>query len=261
MGQFIDLTGQRFGRWTVVGREPNRVGSSGHIKVMWLCKCDCGATRCVDSGSLRSGKSQSCGCYKADVTTDRNRKWQHTDCRLHGIWNNMIDRCYRPSCAAYKNYGGRGIAVCDLWKDSFDEFYEWAHGHGYQPGLTIDRRDVNGSYSPENCQWVDRKAQANNRTNNLWIEFNGQRRTAQQWAEQTGLQAQLIAQRIQSGWSIEDALAKPAQQKIKTITVGGVTRTPGEWGELVGLSADAILRRLRLGWSPERAVTTPRCRT
>lgn len=261
MGHFIDLSGQRFHRWTVLSREPNRIDAHGHIKVIWLCQCDCGTTRCIDAGSLRSGVSKSCGCYKSEVTANRNRKWKHTDGRLHGIWKNMIDRCYRPTCSEYKNYGGRGVTVCDGWKDSFDEFYEWAYSHGYQSDLTIDRIDVNDSYSPTNCRWADRKTQANNRTNNLWIEYNGQRQTAQQWADQTGLQAQLIAQRIENGWSVADALTKPVQQKTYTITVDGVTRTPGEWGELIGLSADAILRRLRLGWSPKRAVTTPRCRT
>lgn len=260
MGQFIDLTGQRFHMWTVIGREPNRVDKNGHIKVMWLCRCDCGVTRSVDTGSLRSGKSKSCGCYRSDVTTRQNSKWRHTDRRLHSIWQNMKDRCYRPTCSEYQNYGGRGIAVCDLWKDNFDAFYEWAYSHGYKPNLTIDRIDVNGLYSPENCRWVDRKAQANNRTNNLLIEFNGQRKTAQQWAEQTGLQAQTIAQRIENGWSVDDALTKPAQKKTHTITVDGVTHTPDEWGQLIGLSAGAILRRLRLGWLPERAVTTPRCK-
>lgn len=165
MGTFIDLTGQRFGKLVVVNRA---VGQ--YREAMWLCKCECGNEIITRGSSLRGGKSKSCGCVRDDYWKNQRNRLSHGGSheRLYGVWRGMIDRTTLPSHNRYKHYGGRGIKVCNEWRESYEVFRMWALNNGYNEKAargecTIDRINVDGDYEPLNCQWVDMKKQANNK--------------------------------------------------------------------------------------------------
>ena len=128
--------------------------------------------------------------------------------RLYKTWNNMISRCYCKSFRNYRNYGGRGITVCDEWKNSFVAFMNWALSNGYSDTLTLDRINTEGGYCPENCRWITNKEQQNNKRNNRLITYKGITHTLQEWSEITGIHKKTISKRIDRGWTIEDALTK-----------------------------------------------------
>ena len=198
MSKRIDLTGQRFGKLTVLQREGSK---NGHVT--WKCQCDCGNIIVVRSCHLASGKQSTCGCKKKiglHVTHGM------TGTRLYRIWRNMKSRCFNKEIKAYKDYGGRGITVCEEWKNSFETFHDWSMANGYADNLTIDRIYVNGNYEPSNCRWVTRSEQSINKTDNHYITFNGETKTLAEWAKITGINRATINSRLQKGWTIEKTL-------------------------------------------------------
>lgn len=182
MGAFIDLTGQRFGRLTVIERAENK----GKC-VMWKCLCDCGNYTITNSYSLRSCATKSCGCLNSELAKQRKQKHKHCEERIYHIWKNMKQRCSNANFNAYTRYGGRGITVCDEWLNDFQAFYDWAMANGYKDGLTIDRINNNKGYSPDNCRWATPKEQANNRQSNHLVTFNGKTQTIAQWADELNM--------------------------------------------------------------------------
>ena len=160
MGTLLDLTGSRFGRLAVLARTGTKRG-----RPMWLCMCDCGKFPEVSGENLRGGITTSCGCYHAErlstVSKAVNTKHGMSKSKTYSIWANMKDRCHNPNNHAFDLYGGRGIQVCDRWRESFQAFVD---DMGEQPpGLTLDRIDVNGNYEPGNCRWTTWHVQANNK--------------------------------------------------------------------------------------------------
>lgn len=149
--RFIDLTGQRFGRLTVI----QRVENSKAGMVRWLCRCDCGNTTITTTAHLRDGHTKSCGCLGLEHATRAKIKHGQANTPLYRVFRSMHNRCELNTCKGFKWYGAKGIKVCDQWKE-FQPFMDWALSHGYKKGLTIDRIDPNKDYCPENCEWVTR---------------------------------------------------------------------------------------------------------
>ena len=198
MGKLKELTGLRFSRLTVI----KRVGNDNRGLPRWECKCDCGNTTFVSGEKLRKKRIKSCGCLLKEITMQH--KLSKT--RLYRIWVSMKSRCENPQMQGYKYYGGRGVTVCDEWREVI-AFYEWAINNGYKDGLTIDRIDVNGNYEPSNCRWATAKEQSNNRTNNRLITYNEKTLTISQWADETGIKQNTLNKRINRGhWDIGRAL-------------------------------------------------------
>lgn len=190
MRRFIDMSGQKFGRLTVLCRAENRGRTT-----MWLCKCDCGNETVVSAGHLKNGHTTSCGCYRKEKVVSDNTTHNMTGTRLYRIWANMKQRCEKPSNPKYINYGARGIRLCDEWHDSC-KFFEWALSNGYRDDLTIDRIDVNGDYEPSNCRWATTAEQALNRTDNHWITYNGVTQTMKEWSDELNIPYKILEHRI-----------------------------------------------------------------
>lgn len=200
MGKFIDLTGDKFGILTVV----EICGKNRHNQYYWKCKCDCGNDVVVLGHNLRNGTTKSCGC----VMKSKHRTFGRSRTMLYRCWNSMRQRCFCEKTNGYLRYGGRGITVCDEWKNDFQAFYDWAIANGYKDGLSIDRIDVNGNYEPSNCRWITFAEQSNNRRTNHYITYNGETKTISEWAQILGMNYNTLRARIRCGWDIERAFSK-----------------------------------------------------
>ena len=197
MGSFDDLTGNKYGRLTVIRRVPNM---NGHT--MWLCKCECETEISVAARHLKSGDTRSCGCYRKEAMASHFM----SKTRLYKIWSNMKTRCNNPQNKRYTDYGARGIRVCNEWNSNFDSFYNWSMSSGYSDSLTIDRINVNGNYEPDNCRWITKAEQNSNKRNTVFITYNGITETMAWWANKLNLYKATISKRHRKGWSDEECL-------------------------------------------------------
>lgn len=199
--QVIDITGEKYGKLTVIKRTEDYVSPGGRKIVQFECKCDCGNTVITSGYNLRKGKVVSCGCKG-------KHGGSHT--RLYAIWSNMIYRCSNENASNYENYGGRGISVCEQWqgKAGFEKFREWAVNNGYEETLTIDRADPDGNYEPTNCRWADNKTQIRNRRNTIFLTYKGKTKPVAEWSEITGIERHTIYRRMNAGLSPDEILRK-----------------------------------------------------
>lgn len=212
----FDLSGKTFGRLRV----ESVAGKTGSNNTIWRCVCQCGKVRNVIGSCLTSGHTASCGC----ISTDRIREIGYQQ-RRHGYsrpngshsptytsWEAMRSRCSDPAAIGYRNYGGRGITVCDKWNRSFDAFLA---DMGERPSrqTTLDRIDVNGNYEPGNCRWASKSQQCRNTRYNLVLEFNGKSLCVADWADELKMSRNAIYLRIKQGWSVERTLTTPVKSR------------------------------------------------
>lgn len=256
-----DLSYQKFGKLTALYRVQDYVSPSGNRKTRWMCLCDCGNYAIAQASQLKSGNTKSCGCRKIEAAKEnaaKNVKHGEIHTRLYGIWAGIKARCYGPYMQDYKNYGGRGITMCDEWRYNYVAFRDWALSHGYRDDLTIDRIDVNGNYCPENCRWITVKEQCNNTRVNRYITIDGVTKTKTQWAEQYGMSQETLGYRLDHlGMDIEEALTAPVENN-RYITYSGETKSLVEWADIINIPYHTLKARLNaLHWPVEKAFETP----
>lgn len=175
------------------------------------CICKCGKkVKGIKLYSIRSGNTKSCGCYNLELIAKRNTTHGDSKTRLYKIWQGMKKRCFNPNAVRYELYGGRGITVCQEWLD-WSIFKEWAIKNGYDDSLTIERKNTNKDYCPENCEWIPLSQQANNRSMCHLITLNGETHNITEWSKITGIPRTSITSRIRRGWTPEKAITTPKQ--------------------------------------------------
>lgn len=247
--------GDRFGKLVVIKEVEPNVTPCGTKQRKFLCKCECGNNVVRNMQTLLKGAKTSCGCD----TTPYIQKYFNKESKtfLYSTWSGMRQRCNNPNNSSYKNYGGRGIVVCEEWDNDFSAFEKWAKENGAQVGLQIDRIDVNGNYEPTNCRWVDAVTQANNKRTNRFIEYNGQTHTIMEWARITGIQEGVIRSRIDKyGCSIGQALGYEDYDGSPDhiLDYNGESHNITEWSIITGINKGTISSRLRYGYSVGQAL-------
>jgi hypothetical protein len=197
---YEDYIGQKFSKLTIL--DYAGVGRRGIVLVN--CKCDCGKIVAKPCSAVVRGKVKSCGCglieYKEKFIKEHTTHGL-THTRLYRIYHGMITRCENKNRDDYKRYGARGISVCREWKDDYLSFKEWAINNGYRDDLTIERKNVEVGYSPENCCWVDRKGQSRNKENTIYLTYKEIKKPLVEWAEELGISYWTLINRRKRGWS------------------------------------------------------------
>lgn len=204
MNSRFDLSGKQFGRLTVL----RHIGSSPNRGLIWECRCLCGNVIQTTAKVLRSGESQSCGCLNRERTIKTHTKHGLARTPAYKSYVTMLDRCYRANHRSYSKYGGKGITVCESWRNGVENF---VRDMGPRPSLkhSLDRIDPNGNYGPSNCRWATATEQQRNRRDTLTLTFKDQSLPLAEWAERYRLPANTLHGRIKLGWSIEKALTTP----------------------------------------------------
>ena len=197
MAKVTEMTGYKFNGCTVL----SRAGSTKDKKAMWECVCYCGEHFVTAGKSIRLNLTKSCGCLNNKNIKEigaKNKTHGDSGSRLYDIWRGMKKRCRVTSTQSYKHYGAKGIDICDEWHDSYEVFKEWAIKNGYKDDLTIERIDSKGNYNPENCKWADWFEQANNRSNNIRMDYKGEKLTLSQIAKKMNISQQLLQYRLKN---------------------------------------------------------------
>lgn len=201
-----NLCSKRFGKLIVL----KRVENQGH-NPCWLCRCDCGNFKIVQSSMLTTNRTTSCGCEWKERLRKNKTTHNETHTRLYQIWRNMKARCFNTKNVSYEYYGARGIIVCEEWTKSYKSFRNWALDNNYSDILTIDRIDVNGNYEPSNCRWITNLEQQHNKSNNQFLTYKDKTYCISEWSKITGIKNITIRARIKRGWSIEKTLTTPVK--------------------------------------------------
>jgi hypothetical protein len=239
--------GTPFGRLTTTTlpyRKQHSYGAKWHV----VCRCSCGNTKEYVLSPIRRGDTRSCGCLKSEQSRDRciarRIYYSNTDIKLHKIFRGMKRRCYEPKHKYFYRYGGRGIRICEAWLNSFAVFREWAVNHpAYREGLTIERKDNDKDYMPENCTWIPREEQPFNCSRTRYFEYQGERKRLSQWAEDPRCLASSLTslyERLERGLTFEAALTMPAISQ----GYGNAKVTEDQVREIRSAYAAGILQRV-----------------
>jgi len=233
MGKIIEMTGYKFNGCEVISRN----SLNDDKKATWNCRCFCGNSFVTTGKSIRNGGVKSCGCLRQAVLNKQRNKKIHgeTGTRLYNIWRGMKKRCRLPKANGYKYYGAKGIDVCDEWFNSYENFRNWSINNGYSDELTIDRIDVKGDYEPSNCRWIDWKTQERNRSNNVYIIYEGNKMTKSEAAEKIGISLQLLDYRLKNKNDID---TKPSFPQIYFYK--GITGTAKEISQKIGVKPNTV---------------------
>lgn len=199
--------GDRFGRWVLIKFTEKRTSHN-----YWLCKCECGTKRNVSIKSLMKGDSSSCGCFREENRTNLRKTHGFTNTRTHNVWCQLRSRCGNEQSPKYKNYGGRGIKVCDRWKNSFENFLE-DMGKCPSNKYSIDRIDNEKGYNKQNCRWATNTQQQRNTRKNFLIQFEEKTKPLSEWCEILNLPYARIYRRLKSGYSPEESFSKTIFRK------------------------------------------------
>jgi len=222
-----DIRGQRFNKLVAVKfshfkEYARKDRNSLKMVPYWEFRCDCGNVVLLSLDSVKAGGSKSCGCWRREASKINNtihgqaqkRTGDGKASRLYRIWAQMKRRCDLPTVKAHYRYGGRGIKVCREWSENFVAFEQWALNNGYDSKLTLDRRDNDGNYEPDNCRWVTRKVQANNRRTNKNVQYKGERYTIAELADKFNLPVSSLGYRLFKGMSTEEAIDYLTKQPV-----------------------------------------------
>lgn len=189
MPKLEDLTGKKFNHLKVIERDLTAK------RTKWICQCDCGRIKSIDACHLKSGATTSCGCEHKKIVHSQKSTHGKSKTPLYYRWKALKQRCENPNDRSYPRYGGRGITVCDEWQ-TFENFFKWSIENGYSQGLTLDRKENDKGYNPENCRWVDSKTQNRNKSNNRWVTLENKKVLLKDVAKALNLHAATLYSRI-----------------------------------------------------------------
>lgn len=247
-----DVTGKRQGRMVVLGF----IGQQGEGKRKvdyWICKCDCGNHFSVPRPALCPGKpTLSCGCLVEELRGKSTLKHGKSGTKTFKIFHGMRARCNIPSATHFENYGGRGIKVCERWSGD----------HGFQnflsdmgecpPEHSIERRDPNGDYTPDNCFWMLKSKQVHNRTITIRLTRDGITKPLSEWCQDFNLDWKTVRSRMKNGWPEKDLFVPANALHAVVLTLDGETMRQSEFARRIGLDASSVSHKLKLGWTPEQ---------
>ena len=243
--------GKTFNQLTVIGV----AGKDKRGATLFSCKCSCGQTTTALAYQLESSGKKSCGCLSREVSRKRLTKHGESNSRLYKLWKGVSKRCYCKTCEGYKNYGGRGIKMCDEWRDNFLAFKEFMLSIGYDETLptgeqTIERIDVNGNYEPSNCKLISKTEQNYNKRNNNLVTYKGETKPITEFANELGIDVDVVLNRIKNhGYTVEEALEKPVRKaphkNATKYTVRGESLTLSQWAEKFGMTRSQLKAKAR----------------
>lgn len=239
----LNLNGQRFGKLVVINEHSEKTSDG---RILWFCKCDCGGEKITRADHLKNNLVKSCGCLLEHHNLSYSSEYK--------IWDSIRQRCSNPKNKHYHHYGGRGITVCDEWKNSFEAFYR-DMGPRSSDKHSIDRKRNNEGYNKDNCEWKTQKDQVNNTRRNLVFTYQGETKTLMQWCEILGFNYHNVKYRIHKGMLFEVAIHLDKIAKSNLLSLNNITKEISIWCKESRVTFSSFRYRLSNGWTFEEALT------